>query len=194
MRRLCLLIASVLSLAWSQPARAHPHVWVDVAIGFVFENGRVTALAMEWTFDQFFSNMLLADFDKNKDKRFDAAEAKALHDGAFVALKQAGYFIHARGAQPVEVTEVRDFTAAVSWDQVTYRFVARLAEPLDPRAQPLMVGVYDETYYIDLALADKNPIALLGEGGKGCRHEIVEDKETPLYFGMVFPKVVRLAC
>lgn len=195
MSRLSGLALALLLTAWSPPAKAHPHVWVDAAIGFVFENGTVVALAMEWTFDQFFSNMLLADFDKNKNKRFEEPEAKALHDGAFVALKDAGYFTHVRsGGRSVAVGEARDFSAVVSWDQVTYRFVARLAEPLDPRAAPLIAGVYDEAYYIDLALAQKDPVALLGEGSKGCRHQIVEDKETPLYFGMVFPKVVHLAC
>src|SRR5687768_5302191 len=68
-------------------AEAHPHIWIRGKATLQFEQGKVVALAHEWTFDDFFSNALIQDFDKNKDKKLDADEIKAMHDNAFVSLK-----------------------------------------------------------------------------------------------------------
>jgi hypothetical protein len=44
----------------ADPAEAHPHVFIDNRVTFVFDAGKVTALRLHWVFDDIFSDDLLA--------------------------------------------------------------------------------------------------------------------------------------
>ena len=65
-------------------------------------------------FDDFFSNALIADFDKNKNKAFDPDEVKEHETNAFAALKEYGYFTHIRiNAKAVAIVQTRDFVPSI---------------------------------------------------------------------------------
>ncbi|MGE4218818.1 MAG: DUF1007 family protein [Alphaproteobacteria bacterium] len=178
--------------------QAHPHVFVNNVTGVVFEQGKIVALKMEWDFDEVFSMLILEDFDKNKDKHFDAAEMKTLEEGAFSNLRFLSYFTHIRiGAgnpAPKPVEHVRDFNATVKKGIVHYSFTVPLEAPVDPRDTPFAFSVYDDSFYVAVEFDKNDPIRVAGSGSEGCHYAMGEDKENPIYFGMVFPLRVELRC
>jgi ABC-type uncharacterized transport system substrate-binding protein len=193
-----ILKSFLLALALVVPAaaaKAHPHIWIRATATLQFEGGKITGIRHEWLFDDFFSNALITDFDKNKDKQFDAAETKELQANAFVALKEFGYFTHVRvGGKAVTIETVRDFVPAIEKDKVIYRFTAVLPQPVDPRATPFDAGVYDHSYYVDVEVNPQLGVKLAGGGSEACKFALVEDKKAPLYFGAAFARRIAIRC
>ncbi len=64
--------------------------------------------------------------------------------------------------------------------------------PVDPAATPVTLSLYDQSFYIDVALAKENPIRI--EGATPCKTAIVTDKGNPLYYGVFFPQRIDLRC
>jgi ABC-type uncharacterized transport system substrate-binding protein len=188
----------ILALALLVPAglaEAHPHIWIRATATLQFENGKITGILHEWAFDDFFSNALISDFDKNKDKKFDEAETKELHANAFVTLKEFGYFTHARvDGKPVKIEETKDFAPAIKDGRVIYRFVAVLPKPIDPRTEKFDAGIYDDSYYVDVEVNPQLGVKLVGMGAEACKFAIVEDKSSPLYFGATFARRIEIRC
>ncbi len=192
LRRLLLALALLVPAA---AAEAHPHIWIRATATLQFEDGKITGIRHEWLFDDFFSNALIADFDKNKNMKFDPDEVKDLEANAFVALKEFGFFTHVRvGGKEVTIEKTRDFSASIKDNRVTYTFVAVLPEPVDPRVTQFSAGVYDDTYYVDVEVNPQIGVKLVGAGSEGCEFGVVEDKDAPLYFGAMFARRIELRC
>lgn len=189
------LLLALALLAPAAAAEAHPHIWIRATAILQFENGKITGIRHEWVFDDFFSNALITDFDKNKDKQFDAAETKELEANAFVALKEFGYFTHVRvGGKEVTIDTTRDFAPSIKDGKVIYRFTAVLPQPVDPRATQFAAGVYDHSYYVDVEVNPQIGVKLAGGGSEACKFAVVEDKDAPLYFGATFARRIELRC
>ncbi len=197
-------IAIGLALAATIAARAeaHPHVWVDTVVTALFDKGRITALRQEWWFDEDFTAMALSEVRKAKGlaaavpRPLSAGEIDGLKAKAFSNLANYNYFTHVWAAgKPVGVAkEVTGFAARMDGAKLAYAFTLPLAQPLDPRAGKIRIGVWDDTYYVDVGPAKGNAAKLEGEGAAGCTARIVDDKEHLLYFGSVTPKVVEIGC
>ena len=78
-RRWAFLTALPLLLwAAALPASAHPHVWIEMRSDLVFnDQGQVTAMNLEWTFDDGYAQMALAGLDTNGDGVITAKECLA---------------------------------------------------------------------------------------------------------------------
>jgi nickel/cobalt transporter (NicO) family protein len=78
----------------AEPVGAHPHVWIDAVVTFVFEDGQLVGLRHHWKFDEFFGSFVIEEHDDNGDGAFDAAEVSAIRDTAFSNLREYDYFTH----------------------------------------------------------------------------------------------------
>ncbi len=174
---------------------SHPHVWIDTVATFVFDRGKVVAVRLEWTFDDFFSDFLLSKYDTNKDRRFDEKEVKQIQEQAFSSLKDLNYFTHIYIAnKKLALREVSDFSADYHQGKAVYRFTIPLPSPVDPMTVPVDLSVYDESFYVDVRFDQAEPIRFHGTAGSPCRYWMHEDKNNPIYFGMVNPQRVQLQC
>jgi ABC-type uncharacterized transport system substrate-binding protein len=195
LRALKRVLLALALLAPAAAAEAHPHIWIRASATMQFEDGKITGIRHEWIFDDFFSNALISDFDKNKNKQFDPDEVKELEKNAFVALKEFGYFTHVKvGGKAVTIETTRDFTPTIKDGKVIYTFVAVLPQPVDPRAAQFAAGVYDHSYYVDVEVNPQLGVKLAGGGSEACKFAIVEDKDAPLYFGATFARRIEILC
>jgi ABC-type uncharacterized transport system substrate-binding protein len=170
-------------------------MWIDTSATFVFERGRLTAVRIEWTFDDMFSESLLGSYDKNRNKRFEEAEVRGLRANAFDSLKDVGFFTRLRaGDRAVAVPGVADFTVDAVQGRVRYRFTVRLPAPIDPVATPVRLAIYDPTYFAQMTFLEEAPVRFEGNPGGTCQYDIRDDTDTPIYFGMAFPQEIRLRC
>ena len=189
------LFLALALLAPAAAANAHPHIWIRATATLQFDNGKIVGIQHEWLFDDFFSNALITDFDKNKNKQFDPDEIAELEKNAFVALKEFGYFTHIKvDGKQVAIETTRGFTPAIKDGKVIYRFTAVLPQPVDPRAAQFAAGVYDHSYYVDVELNAQIGVKLAGAGSETCKFAVVEDKDAPLYFGATFARQIELRC
>jgi ABC-type uncharacterized transport system substrate-binding protein len=195
-RHRTLLAASALvTTVTAGPAAAHPHVFIDNAVGFTFADGKVAAVQLEWAFDEVFSGNIIHDYDKNKDGKFDADETARIEQEAFSNLKNYHYFtyvwVDGKAQHP---TTAEFFAVRRHADTVVYSFVVPLIAPIDPRRNRLEIAIYDESYYVEVALERRLPIRLEGEGSAGCQTKVTEDQTRPYYYDSVYPETISFEC
>jgi ABC-type uncharacterized transport system substrate-binding protein len=178
------------------PAAAHPHVFIENKVAFVFEAGKVTALRLAWAFDEIFSDSLLVQFDADGDGTFDGLESKAVGEGTLPNLKMFHYFtyvfVDGKELDPIDPAE---FTASVD-DQrvVTFRMTVPLPQPVDPRAAALAAEIYDREYYVQVDLAQQDPVSLENAGDVPCGATVRDDIESAYFGGVIFPQEIALQC
>ncbi|MBE0454597.1 MAG: DUF1007 family protein [Roseovarius sp.] len=168
MKRLA-LAALIAALPVSQ-AGAHPHVFVDVALGFADDGaGNLTGVEVTWTYDDFFSLLILTDMGLDPDgdgvlteeelvrlKGFDLAEWPEGFEGDL--------YIHA-GEEKIAL----DHPVPTDVRLEEGRIVATHTRSFGPvLAEGLQVDPYDPTYYVAYTLA--GPVTL----PSGCAYTIQE--------------------
>ncbi|OPL14057.1 MAG: hypothetical protein AVO34_06035 [Firmicutes bacterium ML8_F2] len=149
-----LLIALVLLLGTSiPPASAHPHVFVDYGITFVFDQQGLAGIAFDWAFDEMFTQMLVEEGDLNHDQHFDSRESAKIKTGAFDNLANHAYFTHILvNDQPYPVSEITSFNATLKDHQAHYSFFIPCHVHAGKIPQKVSLTLYDPTYYSDLSL------------------------------------------
>jgi len=192
-----LALCAVLIVGGSRAASAHPHVWIDYDLTVMFEKGLVVALAQEWSFDEDFTASVLRDVagEKKPAKTLSPADVAKIEKNAFSNLKNYGYFAHVfAGDEKVATREATGFKARLEGAKLVYNFTVPLEHGVDAKAAPTIVGVWDETYYVDVGPAEGKAPHLVGDGSAACQVAIITDHAHPIYFGAVFPKAVRVTC
>ncbi len=158
----------------SRPAsRAHPHVFIDAGVDFVFDaEGRLTDLRMTWIYDPLTSLFMLEEL--GIDAAEDAALTPADRDrlAAYQTEWVDGYEGDSYlwdGDRRVGLSGPEAPDAELIEGKVAIRFLRALETPLRPGADTV-VKVYDPTYFTAY-LVTKTPQL---EGAPGdCRARVV---------------------
>ncbi|MET1027652.1 MAG: DUF1007 family protein [Dongiaceae bacterium] len=187
--------AFVIGLLMASPAWAHPHVFIDNTVTFVFSGGKITAFRETWVFDDVFSNELLQQFDTDHDGKFNAAESKQVGATVLPNVKQFHYFTYVwtdkKELAPIPPT---DFKAMAEKGIVTFDFLVALPKPLDPKTQSLAVEVYDHEFFVEVDLHKTTPVRFTGLQDGTCLPKIRDDTARAYFGGFVNPQEITLSC
>jgi len=190
-----LLLASLTLLIAPHAAFAHPHIFIDNRVVFMFAGDKIIALTESWTFDEVFSDQLLQGFDANGDGSFDKAEIEALAEGTLPNLKKFRYFNYIWvDGKDLGLIDPIDFTASAKNRKVTIVFSVKLPHPVNPKTQKLKVEINDREYYVEVDLAAEQPILFHGNEGVTCEPKVRDDTENAYYGGFVYPQEITLSC
>jgi len=185
----------ILSSAFSGIAFAHPHVFIEDRVAFMFTGDKITAYQQSWKFDEVFSDTLIQQFDTNGDGTFDAAESKSVAKGTLPNLKKFRYFNYVWvDGKDIGVVEPINFTATAKNKIVTFVFEVKLPKPVDPKTQKLKVEINDREFYVEVDLAKDQPILFNGNQGVTCTPKIRDDTENAYFGGFVYPQEITLSC
>ena len=189
-----MICLAVLSLD-SRNATAHPHVFIEDRVVFLFAGDKITAIEQSWKFDEIFSDQLIQDFDADHNGAFDALESKAVGKGTLPNLKKFRYFnyIWVDGKDLGAIDPI-DFTAVAKDKIVTFVFTEKLPKPIDPKTQKLKVEINDREYYVQVDLAKNQPILFNGNKGVTCTPKVRDDTENAYFGGFVYPQEITLSC
>jgi ABC-type uncharacterized transport system substrate-binding protein len=190
------IFAAALLAANVSPAQAHPHVWITYLATLVFQGGKVTALREQWTFDRDFTLVALGDLPTGAaTKVIKASDIPILEKSEFSNLRNYGYFHHVfLGETDQGIGDLRDFTARLSGQELVYNFTLALKAPIDPRATPPEIGIWDDSFFVDVEPASDAGITIEGDGTAGCSTTIVQDEAHSIFDGMVTPPAIKLTC
>jgi ABC-type uncharacterized transport system substrate-binding protein len=185
-----------MSMFAAAPAAAHPHVFIESKLAFVFDAGKVTALRLNWVFDDVFSDSLLTQFDADGDGTFDALESNAVGEGVLPNLKMFHYFtyvfVDGKELDPIDPTE---FGASVDDKRVvTFHMTVPLPRPVDPRTAALAAEVYDSEYYVQVDLAQQGSVSLENADDVPCSATLRDDTKRAYFGGVVIPQEISLQC
>jgi ABC-type uncharacterized transport system substrate-binding protein len=190
-------------------ASAHPHIWIiadyQVETG---GDGKISAIAVDWTFDEFFSSYMVDGLDANSDGKVEGAELDEIARQNMESLKEVGYFVFPKAdGEKVGTGDPEIFQYAYEGGFLRLRFTLPLAEPIDPRTHAFSFAVYDPSYYTEIKIPEGKNIA----APEGCTSVIVvptmdfstltgvteQDWSDPNRFegmGKMFAQSVSLTC
>lgn len=187
-------LVAVMTIAVPQAAMAHPHVFIDNRVTLLFADGAVTGFRTEWRFDEIFSEDLLAQYDADADGAFSAAESNQVRDGTLPNLKGFHYFTYAYvDGKDLGELEPADFKADIVDGAARFLFAYTLPNPVDPRISKFAVSAYDHEYYVEVLMAETDPLVVEGDAG-GCKVTVADDPDHAYYGGFVIPQVVAVGC
>ncbi len=142
------------SLLWpAVTSWSHPHVFLSNTVQVVFDEKGVAGFTIRWIFDEMFSSMIILDFDKNGDNRFEPSEIDNIKQDAFSNLRNFNYFTHITiKGTAFKVRYVTDFTAEIIDDALVYQFFLPCHVHATETFKEVRFSVYDHTFYCDVAL------------------------------------------
>jgi ABC-type nickel/cobalt efflux system permease component RcnA/ABC-type uncharacterized transport system substrate-binding protein len=166
--RLWALVFLLLSLA-PQAARAHPHVWTDVASEVVFDDkGRITAIRHHWLFDEAFSAFALQGLDADRDGFYSEEELEPLAQENVESLSDYAFFTFLSvGGYQAGFDAPRDYYLELFDDRLLLHFTLPLAQPFSSKST-IVLEVYDPEYYVDFSLPKAGAVRLV-DAPEACR-------------------------
>jgi ABC-type uncharacterized transport system substrate-binding protein len=160
-------------------AAAHPHVWVTMMSELVYAaDGSVTGVRHNWTFDDVFSVFATQGLQSKKRGVFTREELAPLAEVNVTSLKEYAFFTFARAdGKKLQLGEPVDYY--LDYDPkrtvLTLHFTLPFKTPV--KAKQLNVDIYDPTYFVDFAFAEKNPMALVGAPA-ACKFSITRPQDA----------------
>ena len=170
----------------------HAHVWIRNAVIVHFDKDGMAGFKQEWVFDEMFSNMIIHDFDKNQNGKFEPAEVKEVKKGAFSNLKKFDYFTHVKiNGKPFRVKFVKDFHAKIVKNIVVYHFFVPCHIKATLSYKEIRIGIYDKSFYTSANLL-KNQIFFKNDSEYEHQHKVEINKKEPYYYGQIYPEEIVL--
>ena len=171
---------------------AHPHVFIYSNIVVVFNEKGLTGFKIRWSFDEMFSNMIILDFDKNGNHRFETPEIESIKKSAFSNLHKFDYFTHLKiDGKPFKLNHVTDFSAKIIEDKLVYEFFAPCHVRAIDVSKEVKLSIYDSTFYSSVFL-EKNPVAFESHQLYEVEHQIERNKKEAYYYGQIYPEEITL--
>jgi polyphosphate kinase len=131
-------------------ARAHPHVFVDGKVDFLFAGGRLEAIRVTWVYDAFASLFMLEELglDADGDGALTEAEKAAIvrDQTEWPEDFEGDSYLSVAGAEAV-LGRPRAAEAGLVEGRVVVRFERALAEPAPAEGLEAVARLYDPTYF-----------------------------------------------
>lgn len=188
-RFLTLLCLGCLVSGWlmTEPATAHPHIWIDRRIEVQFDENGLAGFHMHWVFDEMTSSGFIVDYDTDRNNALSKEEIRVMKKEAFEYLKNYGYMTHITiNGKPFQVKFVTDFNPVIKQDQLIYRFFIPCHVRSHKHFKEVAVGVYDEEYYVDFA-QKKGSVKLVDSDGFHTSTRFRVNKNKSFYFNQFHP-------
>lgn len=155
--------------------------------------GSVKSLGIEWTFDELFSQMILADYDRGGKGSFTRAEVADLKKGAFDNLRNYHYFLALFvDGKPKRLPPIADFSPSVRGGRLVYAFSLPLDAPVPASGLEIRLTIYDDTYYVAFDKMSPSDVGLSGDASAKVSVSIVKTKVKADWPGQFMPDQLLL--
>jgi ABC-type uncharacterized transport system substrate-binding protein len=201
------MLAGMLALGVS-PALAHPHVWITSTSELIYApDGAITGVRHAWTFDDMFTSYVLQGIESKTKDVYTHEELAPLAQTNVESLKEFGFFTFAKAdGKKQRFLEPVDYFMEYKDGALTLHFTLPLKTPV--KSKELALEVYDPTFFVDFALAEKDPVRLVGapadcqfslqrpKDGAASAQGIDEQSFTGANsnFGAMFANKITVAC
>lgn len=152
---------TLVTLALTLPAVAHPHILIDAKATIVFDaDGAVSGLRHEWQFDAAFSAWMIQGLDTNGDRVTSPEELQPLADENMAGLAEYGFYTYAgEGEALMAFTPAGDQRMVYEDGHVTLVYSVTATTPM-PVSGRFELAVYDPEYYVAIGFADVSDVTL----------------------------------
>ena len=168
-------------------AQAHPHARFTYQLEPVLRGDAIVGLTVRWQLDPLTSLLALRGLDFNRNGQADPDELEAFARQNDTLVAAAGYFLRLGDSeQALAFTVTRGLSAQVQAQRLQLAFEVALAAP---RPGPLIVRLFDESWYVALS-ADDPPVP----PGNACEGTVQTQPLVTQGWGTQPVPVVQLTC
>ncbi|SDE08144.1 DUF1007 family protein [Limimaricola pyoseonensis] len=132
--------------------RAHPHIFIDTAFRFVFdEAGRLAAIRVDWSYDEFYSLMLIEENGLDADADGTPEPARVAGFAGKDVDWEAGFpgdFTLESDGDAVALDRPVDHAARFEDGRMIMSHTRRLGAPLAVEGREVVARSYDPTYLV----------------------------------------------
>lgn len=186
--RICLMILTIMIPLVTS---AHPHVFINNQVDFVFDSEGLKGFQFRWLFDEMSSVAYVMEHDINGDLKLDKKESKSIKKGAFDNLKNFHYMTYVSiNGEDFKVRYVKDFEAKLIDGRLQYSFFIPCHVKAIKTDKTIIVSVYDEEYFIDFFLSSH--IKVVASEIFEHRFDVRKNEEKSFYFGQIKPLEIIL--
>lgn len=182
LRILSLLTIFLFSIGY---AHAHPHIWIDARLIFLFnDDAQVKGVRHVWQFDELFSTFTLQGIKREKDGEIPSAELKKITDQWLLNMSgpESHFFTSISfNGKPVDLLPPTDAKTIMDTqtNQLILSFDLLLQKPLKLTNQVLEVDVIDPGYFVAFNYKGSQ-VAELKNGSHTCRQSHVPPRMLDL--------------
>ena len=188
--RILAMMAAVYGLLFAtEPARAHPHVWVTMQWELVYApDGTITGIRHAWAFDDMFSAFATQGYESKVKGEFTREELQPLAQVNVESLKEYDYFTYVTiDGKKVKLKEPAPGYYLEWKDAVlTLHFTLPFEKPVKTRE--MQVEVYDPSIFVDFSFAKQNPAKLV-EAPAGCKADVALPREMTFAEGKALSQI-----
>jgi ABC-type uncharacterized transport system substrate-binding protein len=177
----------------SQSSYSHPHCWIDTETTILNEDGFFQGVQNNWRFDEYFSMDVIDMIDLNKNGKIEENEKEYAYNNTFIQLKEFGYYNHINlNGKKITDYKIKDFDAKIENNIIVYDFKLVLNNPIEIlKDNRITVSIYDDTYFIDIKLGNKESIKYTSKADL-IDYQLIEDKDNAIWYGTIFPKTILI--
>jgi ABC-type uncharacterized transport system substrate-binding protein len=136
-------------LGFSQPVFAHPHIFVDYRLSIRHSASAVQGFEMLWRLDAINSQLLLDEFDKNRNHRLEPQEANAAAANMADNMAEFQFFsevIYQGKRQALK--QVKEIQVSLVKGHIYYRLFLPCILPLTKSPQSLSFRAFDSSNFV----------------------------------------------
>jgi ABC-type uncharacterized transport system substrate-binding protein len=144
---------------------AHPHVWIDPEITFVFSSERLESIKLRYTFDEMYSAMRFSQFDKNNNGDLEPNENELLGKEILKEIQEWHYFSHIKhDNQNSSLLIPRTADINMEEDErLSLTLELPYNIPVTVDYQVVALSVYDENYYYEIMNPSEGVVKVVGK-------------------------------
>lgn len=122
MFRIVILLSTWVTLGWGCLACSYGDIKILTHLTLNISKNTLSSVDVEWTLDPTFSQMVLGDFDTDRNGKFDAKERNEVYK-AMLTMKEVGFFIRPSiNGKAIWLKELKNFKVMHVKGLVIYRF------------------------------------------------------------------------
>lgn len=149
---------------------SHPHSFIVNQYKFYVSNSGLDKIGIVWHLDEMFSESVMFDIDKNKNRKIDEDERERVYSDAFMNTKNYNYFLDLKiGNKTVKIDSVSNFYASYEENVLIYEFEVSMPQAYKTLNLPIRIFSYDPTYYVLIEPDPKTGVQII----KPKKQEIV---------------------
>lgn len=142
------------------------------------EQGMITGLKMEWTFDAMTSAYMLDGKDMSKEQEQQAfSEISASVIENMLSEHYFTYFYD--GEKPIRYKVASNDKISRDRAKLVLSFDLPLAKPQPVTADTLRLLIFEPSFYVDMSWASKSDVSLSAALSRQCQLELIEPNPTP---------------
>jgi len=162
------------------PASAHPHAWIDRRTEIVFgESGAVDGLRQTWTFDEYYTIYALDGLDEDQDGVIEKEVLDGLLKQIMGKLGPYRFFTDAKVAgETAEIGLHPERSHGYEDGRFIISFEVTFPNPIAVAETPLVYGVFDPTYYIEILHEKGDEAVQLVNAPAECHSTLVKPEPS----------------